>query len=170
MTERRGPVAIYGQWTYYEHNHVSCHEVCWAIAGGPWNLVIPPKGPPIKIKPVTPVVGGWVKGQKRTRGNFGRFWTFGKLLVDFFVKAFRHDFLLTARVHTSKAVHGRLDLRSPSFGRLCEQLGLSVVASPKRSPAGEARGGSKGRPQHAGAAGVHGAMRLSTSTRTRRAV
>jgi hypothetical protein len=42
MTERRGPVAIYGQWTYYEHNHVSCHEVCWAIAGGPWKLVIPP--------------------------------------------------------------------------------------------------------------------------------
>jgi hypothetical protein len=72
--------------------------------------------PPIKNKSVTPVVGGWVRGQKRTRVRFifsDIFYRvfelplprnarkrdkknrekvgFG-LLVEFFVKAFRHDF------------------------------------------------------------------------------
>jgi hypothetical protein len=70
------------------------------------------KGPPIKKKPVTPVVGGSVRGQKRTRVSF--FFIvflnspyretpknvikkirekvgFGPL-VETFVKSFRHDF------------------------------------------------------------------------------
>jgi hypothetical protein len=68
---------------------------------------LPSKGPPIKNKSVTPVVGGWVRGQKRTRVRFifsiffyrvfelpsprnaqkhdkqksrkSRFWTFGRI-------------------------------------------------------------------------------------------